>query len=92
MLLYIDDTTGKVTRVDKEEQCSILQYCDDLKEELEGWLKYKSMETTDTRYTTMSTQEFQHALVMLDNLFTAIKGKLNPTEQIEFDKFKTSMK
>lgn len=92
MLVYIDETSGSIKKLDQEEKCEILKYIDSFKEEIEGWLKYKGMESKDSRYTTMALQEFQHSLVMLDGIFTSMKGKVSALEQVELDKFKQSMK
>lgn len=92
MLLYINESSGIVKNISQEEQCGLLNLVDSFKEELEGWLKYKSLENKDPRYGTMSMQEFQHSLVMLDELLSAIKEKANTTELAELEKFKQSFK
>lgn len=86
MLVLIDESTKSASIVGQEKQDSILCKCDEFKEELEGWLKYKERVSNDSRYSAMSTQEFQHALVMLDELVTMIKTRITDAEKLELDK------
>ena len=89
MLLYIDPATGHSNVVDGKPVSVILKTCERLHEELEGWLNYKHMGYKDPKYNQISMQEFQHALVAMDDLMTTIKPELTPEEDAELARFKS---
>lgn len=90
MLIYVNPTTGALSRIDEKEKDRTLEICERLDEELRDWLKYHKMaEGGDGRYNVISAQEFQHALVALSDLLDSMKGRLTPEELEQFQKFRT---
>lgn len=90
MLININPTTGEVSKVEAKSQDKVLDICDRLKEELEGWVDYHNMaKAGDTRYSIVASQEFQHALVAMSDLLDEVKGRLTQEELAQFEKFRS---
>lgn len=90
MLININPMTGDVSKVEAKSQDKVLDICDRLKEELEGWVDYHNMaKAGDTRYSIVASQEFQHALVAMSDLLDNLKGRLTSEEMEQFQKFRT---
>lgn len=76
----------------EEDKPEIICTIHRVKEELEGFLKYKKMSKDGhTRYNLPSMQEFQHMLLALDDFFTQLKPMLTPDEHQELQKFTKSI-
>lgn len=89
MLLNINPSTGEVQNISEKNTDRVLESCDRLREELEGWLKYRKMaQTQGGQYNMIAAQEFQHALVALSDMFDSLKGRMSPEELTQFNKFR----
>lgn len=92
MFIEVDGDDVRVVKSVEKQKPEIICTIDRVKDELEGFLKYKHMSKDGhTRYNLPSMQEFQHMLLAMDDFFTQLSSQLTPDEHQELLKFYKSL-
>ena len=88
MLLSIDGDTVKVVDERNSKICKTLSR---VKDELEGYLEYKDLETESAKYGVPRLQECMHLFLALDDFIIELHGMLNDEEKAEYKKWKAGL-
>ena len=92
MFIEVNGDEARVVKSVEKKKPEIICTIDRVKDELEGFLKYKEMSKDGhVRYDLPSMQEFQHMLLATDDFFTQLKPQLTPDEHQELVKFCKSL-